>query len=272
MKRDNKWSDRDNVGKGMTKEDVEAHLQRVRQRHREVRSLVDETNAARARLLEKIVAQNLDRLLVAESITRLEAAFRVGFDPAHTNWPPPVVTVYIEPFEMIGHARILVEELFLDSQEIVNWDHQLADANHLLNGLFEKYGEPLFSKIITTLEELHLQIDRAISTIERKQGLAANEFREQTFYEYADYILPARDEIEFALEGLRLGGFGKRLDEVRRKLAGLDERLRKSLLDTLDRYVEARKYGLTGSDLEYSPQSFWWRRLAATRSGDPVWR
>lgn len=81
-------SDPDNLEKGMTKEEKEAHLQRVWQRGKEVRTLVDEAKLARTRLLEKIIAQNLDSQLIAESVERIENALKAGFDPSNTKWPP----------------------------------------------------------------------------------------------------------------------------------------------------------------------------------------
>jgi hypothetical protein len=265
--------DRDKPGKGITNEEMESHLQRVWQRNKEVRSLVDEAKGARTKVLEKIVAQNLDPQLIAESVTRMEKALGIGFDPAHTQWPPPVLTTYIEPHEMLGHASILIDELFLDGRNTASRDRELSAINDLLKGLLQKHGEPLFSKIVITLVELLKQADRSLSTIQSNLGLGPKEFEEKTWYEYADYILPARDEIEYALEGLRLGGLEERFKDFRGTLQGFDERFRRTLPESARKYDEASgRYGLTGRDLEHYPQSFWWRRLGLTRKGEPIWR
>ncbi len=267
------FDDRDNLGNGMTEEGIEAHLQRFWQRGKEVRSILDEARAARTKVLEKLIAQNLDPQLIAESVTRLENALRTGFDPAHTNWPPPVVTTYIEPYEMLEHASILIDELFLDGRNIVSWDKELSATNDLLKGLLRKHSERLFSKIVTTLEELFKQADRTLSDIERNSELGPKEFEEKTWYEYADYVLPARDEIEYALEGLRIGGHEERLRDFRGRIHSFDQRYRKTLPESARKYNQASgRYDLTGRDLEYFPQNFWWRRLGLTRNGEPIWR
>ncbi len=257
----------------MIKEEMETHLQRFWQRGEEVRSLVDDARAARTRLLEEIVAQNLDPQLIGESVTRMENALRIGFDPADTKWPPPVVTTYTEPYEMLGHASILIDELFLDGRITASWEKELSAVNDLLNGLFQKLGEPLISKLVLTLSELFKQANRTLSTIESNLGLGAKEFERQTWYEYADFVLPARDEIEYALEGLRLGEHEGRLSDFRRRLHGFDERYRKILPESARKYKEASgRYDLTGKDLEVFPQNFWWRRLGLSRKGEPIWR
>jgi len=266
-------SDRDNLGRRMTKEEMEAHLQRVWQRGKEVRTLVDETKVARTRLLEKIIAQNLDPQLIAESVTRTENALRIGFDPSNTKWPPPVMTTYLELHEMVGHASILIEELFLDGHKIANWEQELSRVNQLLKGVLEKHGEPLLSKIVITLEELLKQADRTLNTSESSLRLEPREFEEKTWYEYADYILPARDEIEYALEGLRLAGLEAKFEDLSGRLRHFDDRFRTALLESSRKYNEASgKYDLTGKDLEYFPQNFWWRRLGLTRKKGPIWR
>jgi hypothetical protein len=265
-------SDRDNLGKGMTRQKMQAHLDQVWARGEERLALVAETRTARTRLLEKIIAQNLDLQLIAESVARLENALRIGFDPAHTKMPPPVMTTYIEPHEMIGHAAILIEELFLDGQKTASWDEVIANTNQVLVKLCQKHGELLLSLIGTTLEELLNQMNRTLARIEGKMGLG-DEFKDRTFYDYADYILPARDEIECALQGLQIGGLEDRFRDFARRLNTFDERFRQTLLETSKKYNQARnKYDLTGRELEHYPESFWWRRLAIARNGEPIWR
>lgn len=263
---------RDDLGKGMTKEEVEGHLRRVFQRGKEVQSLVDQAKEARLRLLEKIISQNLDGQLVAESVARMENALRIGFDPSDTKWPPPVVTVYLEPHQMLGHASILVDELFLDGQKTTKWDQELSTVNQLLIGRCQKH-EPLLSRISGSLDELLKQVERTLSRIQEKMGLDAKDFEEQTWWDYADYVLPARDEIEYGWEGLCMEGFQGRFVKFRDRLISFDERLRKALPEAAKKYHKASgRYYLTGGDLETSPMSFWWRRLGLTRKGEPVWR
>lgn len=94
------------------------------------------------------------------------------------------MTIYLEPYEMVGHASFLIEELFLDGRTISNWEEELSGVNQLLMRVLEKHGEPLFSKIVVTLEELLKQADRTLTTVESSLRLEAKEFEAQTWYEY----------------------------------------------------------------------------------------